>query len=60
MVKDCFENQDHNEVWCPQFRKELEDWMVGNWMEIMYMLKGVYAIGSTNDCRIWEVDIHGS
>lgn len=58
-VKECFHLTQHKVVWGPEFRKQLEDWMVEDWVSLMNLLEGVFVVGSGKDRRIWDLDSFG-
>lgn len=53
-VKDCYEFIQNKIIWGPQFRRDLEDWMVDGWMSLMILLGSLFVQGQGNDQRIWE------
>lgn len=46
-------------VWCPQFRRGLEDWMVVEWFSLMDLLSRGFVVGSEDDIRFQDPDPHG-
>lgn len=43
-------------VWCPVFRRQLEDWLVSDWMALPELFKGIFISGDGRDKRLWEPD----